>query len=110
MVEVTATVTTVTKMMRGWMESVPLNKIVGQTTLNSLRHLVDQLATFGSHFATTKWVDKHGFLRLFLNEDKMCLAARYNNLNCEQLAKLEILNPKIEDNIKGHEILQLQED
>ena len=36
MVEITATVTSITKMVRERMEAVPLDAIVGQPTLNSV--------------------------------------------------------------------------
>ena len=52
---ISATVTTITKMFRVKMEAFPLDAIVGQPTFNSIRHLVDQLAAFTSHFATTEW-------------------------------------------------------
>ena len=83
------------------MEIVPLNKIVGQPTLNSVHHLAEQLAT-------TKWSGKHGFPPLVLSEAKMRLTDGDNNFNCKQLANPELLNQKIEDNTKGSEILQLQ--
>ena len=34
-------VTNITKMVRGQMEIVPLDDIVGKSTLNSVRHLVE---------------------------------------------------------------------
>ena len=92
------------------MESILLDAIVGQPTLNSVRHLSEHLTTFASHFATTKWGVKHGLLPLILRKAKICLAAGDNSLDCERLDKPELLNPKIEDGTKGHELLQLQED
>ena len=80
MAAITATVTTITKMVRGRMEAVPLHAIVGQPTLNSMQHLVNQLAELASHFATTEWVGKHGFLQLVLTKTKMCLAAMIQDL------------------------------
>ena len=69
--EITITVTAITDMVRGWTESVPLDVIVGQTTLNAVRHLVEKLTTFASHFATNKWGGKHGFLPLVLSKASM---------------------------------------
>ena len=92
------------------MKSVLLEAIVGQPTLNSVQHLVKQLKTFASHFATTKWGGKRRFLPLVLSKAKMRLAAGDHNLDCKRLEKPEILNPRIEDSIKGREFLQLQED
>ena len=110
MAEITATVTAITKMMIGHMEAVPLDAIVLQPILNSVRHLVEQFANFASHLETTKWGDKHGFPPLVLSEDKMRLAAGYNNLDCKWLAKPNLLNPRIEGDTKGRKLLQLQED
>ena len=71
MAAITTTVNAITKMVRGRMEAVLIDKIVGQFTLNSLQHLVNQLATFASHFTTIKWGGKHGFLPLVLRKAKI---------------------------------------
>ena len=68
---------------------------------------MEQLATFESHFATTKWGGKHGLLPLVLSKAKMRLAAG-DNLDYKRIAKTKILNPKIKDNAKGRELLKLQ--
>ena len=109
MTAITATVTAITKMMKGRMEAVPLGAIVGQPTFNSVQHLAKKLATFASHFATTKWGGKHSFLPLALGEAKIRLTARDNYLNCERVSKPKIFNPKIEENSKVRKLLQLQE-
>ena len=102
MAEITATVTAITKMVRGRMEAVPLDAIVGQPTLNSVCHLVNQL--------TPEWGGKDGFLPLVLTETKMHLAAGIQDLECTRIKRPKLLNPKIEDNTKGRKLLQLQED
>ena len=55
MAAIVAKVTAITKMVRGGVESVPFDATVGQPNLNFVRHLVNQLAAFAIHFATTKW-------------------------------------------------------
>ena len=110
MATITATMTAITKMVRGRMEAVLLNSIVGQPNLNSVQHLVEQIADFTSHFGTTKWGGKHGFLPLILSKAKVRLAARDKTLDCKRLANPDILNPKMDDNKKGRNILQIQED
>ena len=110
MAAITTTVTAITEMVRGRTESILLNTTVGQPTLNSVQHLVEQLANFASHFATTKYCGKHGFLLLVLSEAKMQLATGDNNLDCERLNKTELLKPRIADSNKGRQLLQLQED
>ena len=97
MAEIMTIVTAITEMVRGRMEAIPLDTIVGKPTLQSVRHLVEQLATFASHFATTKWGGKHRFLPLVLSEFKMRLAAGNRNLDCERLKKPELLKPRIKD-------------
>ena len=87
--------TFITNMVRGRMESVLLDNIVGQPALHSVQHLVKQLATFTSHFATTKWGGKHRFLWLVLSEARMRPAAGNSNLDCKQLDKPELINPII---------------
>ena len=80
MAVITTTVTKITDMVRGQMESVSIDAIFGQPTLNSMQQLFNQLETFASHFTTTKWGGKHGFLPLVLSEAKMRPAAGNNNL------------------------------
>ena len=109
MAAITTTVTATNKIVRGRMEAVPLDKIVGQTNLNSIQHLVDQLAAFANHFANTKWGGKHGFLPLVLTKTKMRLVNRIQDLECGHIKRPELLNPKVEDDTKGRKILQLQE-
>ena len=75
MAATTATVTDINEMVRGRMEVVLINAIVGQPSLNFVRHLVEQLTTFASHFATTKWGGKHRFHPLVLNKAKIILTA-----------------------------------
>ena len=92
------------------MEAVPLDAIMGQPTLNSVRHLVEQLTAFASHFATTEWGGKHGFLLIVLTNTKILIAARNQNIECERIENPELLNPKIEDDTKGRKLIQFQED
>ena len=51
---ITATMTAITKMVRGGMEAVPLDAIMVHPTLNYVRHLVDQLAAFAINFSNTE--------------------------------------------------------
>ena len=83
---------------------------MGQPTLNFVRHLIDQLVELASHFAITEWGGKHGFLLLVLAETKMRLAAGIQDLKCGHMKRPKLINPKIDDDTKGREILQLQED
>ena len=71
MAAIKATLIAITEMVRGRMEAVPLDAIMGQPKIKSVRHLINQLSTFASPFATTKWVVKHGFLRLVLMEARI---------------------------------------
>ena len=103
-------VAAITDMVRVQMEAIPLDAIVGLPILHSVRQLVKQLATFASHLATTKWGGKHGFPLLVLSKAKMRPASGKNNLDCEQLNKPELINPRIEDITQGRELLQLQSD
>ena len=92
---ITTTVASITKMVSGRMEAAPLESIVGQPTLHSVRHLVEQLENFASHFATKKWVEKQGFLPLVLSEEKIRLDSGINNLYCKRLENPELLNTRI---------------
>ena len=110
MAVITAPVTAITKMVRGRMEAALLDAIVGQTNLNSVRHLVGQIATSASHLATTKWGGKNGFLLLVLTETKICLAAGIQDIKYGRIKRPKLLNLKIEYDTKGRGILQIQED
>ena len=110
MAAITETVTAITKMVRARMEAVPIDAIMGHHNLNSIRHLVDQLSSFVSNLATTKWGGKHGFLPLVLTDTKMRLADGIQDPKCRRIKRPELLNPKIEDDTKGHELVQIQED
>ena len=101
MAAITTTVTAITKMVRGRMEAVPFDAIFGQPTLHSVRHLAEQLTTFASHFATTKWGGKHRFLPLVISKAKMRPTAGNRKLDCGRLNKPELLKPIIEDSTQG---------
>ena len=83
------------------MESVLLDNIVGQPALHSVQHLVEKLTTFASHFATTKWGGKHGFLLIVLSNAKIRPASGNSNLDFEWLKKTDLLNPIIKDTTQG---------
>ena len=91
------------------MRAFLIHAIVGQPTLTSLQLVVKKIAIFAIHLVTTKWGGKHGFLPLVLSEAKMQLDARDNNLDWERHAKPKFLNPIIEDDTKGRNLIQLQE-
>ena len=63
----TSTVTAITEMVLSRMAAVPLDTIVGQPTLPTVRKLVEQLSAFAAHFHTTEWGGRHGHLELVLN-------------------------------------------
>ena len=104
MAEIKTDVAAITKMVRVRMEAVPLDAIFGQTTLHSVRHLAKQLTKFSSHFATTKWAGKYGFLHLFLSEANIRPAAGNNNLDYKWPKKLVLINSRIEDSTQGQEL------
>ena len=45
-----------------------------------------------------------------ITDTKMRLAARIQDLKCGHIKRPKLLNPKIEENIKGSDLLQIQED
>ena len=53
---------------------------------------------------------KHGLILLVITKTKMRLAAGNHNLDCKRLENTELLNPKIEENTKGRDLLHFQED
>ena len=95
MATIMAIVTNITAMVRGRMGAVPLNEIMGQPTLKSVRHPAKQLATFASHCATIKWGGKHNFLPFVLSKTKARFTAMDKNFDRKLIAKPNLLNPKI---------------
>ena len=83
----TTTVVAITYMVKGRMEAVPIDAVAGQPILHSVRHLAEQLATFASHFATTKWGGNHWFLTIVLSKANMILSTGKDNLYCKRLKK-----------------------
>ena len=110
MAVITTPVTAITKMVRGRMEYVPPDAMFVQTTLHSVRHIIEQLTTFASHFVTTKWGGNHGFLLLVLRKAKAIPASDNSNLEYERLKKPELLNPRIGDSTQNQYLLQFQVD
>ena len=108
MATITTTMNAITEMLRGHMGAVLLDAIVRQSTFNSVKHLVEQFASFVRHFVTTKWGGKHVFILIVLREAKIQLAARNKNCDCKRLENPKLLNPRIEYSTQGHKLLQLQ--
>ena len=109
MSSLTTTVTAITDIVRGRITAVPLDPIVGQPTLPAVRKLVEQLATFTSHFSTSAWGGKHGHLALVLDETTMRTITKNSALDCSRLKKPGLVHPSIAENTKGRDLLELQE-
>ena len=56
-----ATVVAIIKMMWAKFEANPLDHVIGQLNLGSVRQMVDQLAVIVINFSTTQWVGNHGY-------------------------------------------------
>ena len=110
MASITTTVTAITKMVRGHVVAVPINPIVVQPTLCTVHTLVEQLTAFASHFNTTTWGGRHGYLPLVLNQKIMRFVTTDNSLNCVRLKKPALAHPNIANNTKGRDLVQLKED
>ena len=50
------------------------------------------------------------FLLLVLTKTKVRLADGNQNFDCERIKNTELLNPKIEEDTKGSELLRFQEE
>ena len=88
----------------------PNELIFGQPTLPSVRTLVEQLAAFASHFDTTTWGGRHGYLPLVPDQKKMCLFTTDGSLNCAWLKKPALIHPNTANDTKGRDLVQFQED
>ena len=109
MASLTTTVTAITDIVRGRITAVPLDPIIGQPTLPAVRKIVEQLATFTSHFSTSAWGGKHGHLALVLDEKKMRAITNDGALDCSRLKKPGLVHPSIDGNTKGRDLLEFQE-
>ena len=74
--------TAIIEMVRRHMVAVPVDPIVSQPTLPTVRTLVEQLTAFAFHFDTTTWGGHHGYLLLVLNQQKRRLVTTDYSLNC----------------------------
>ena len=66
----TADIVAITEMVRAKFVANPLDRIVGQPSISSVRLLVKQLAKIVPSFKTTQWGGKHGHLKLALGIKK----------------------------------------
>ena len=58
----TSTLTAVTKLVRACRETVLVDQLISQPTHQSVHQPIDQLASFASHFSSSKWGGRHGYL------------------------------------------------
>ena len=107
MASITTTVTAITKMVRSRMVAFPIERIFGQPNLPTVRTLIEQLANFLSHFNTTTWGGRHGYLPLVINQAKV---TSDENLDCVQLKKPALIHPNIANYTKDRDLFQLKED
>ena len=110
MASITTTVTAITEMVHGRMVAVPIESIVSQQTLPAVRTLIEKLSAFASQFNTTTWGGRHSYLPLVLNQEKMRLVTSDESLDCTRIKKPSLIHPNIAIDIKGRDIVQLQED
>ena len=104
----TSTVTAITEMVRGKLEAVPFDPLIGQPTRHSVCHLIDQLAGFTSHFSSSHWGGHHGYLSLVLSNAEMRLVMGDAALDCARLPLPARINAQITDATVGRALLQLQ--
>ena len=110
MSDLTSTMTAITEMVRGRLEAVPFDPLIGQPTRHSVRHLIDQLAGFTSHFSSPHWGGRHGYLTLVISDAEMRPVMGDAALDCERLPLPERINAQITDATVGRALLQLQEE
>ena len=104
---ITSTVTDITEMVQGRLEAVPFDALIGEPTRHSVRHLIDQLASFTSHFSSSHWGGCHGYLSLVLSNAQMRLVMGDAALDCSRLPLPSRINTRITDATVGRALLQL---
>ena len=102
-------VTAITEMVQGRLEAVPFDPLIGQPTWHSVRHLINQLAGFISHFSSSHWGGGHGYLSLVLSDSEMRLVTGDAALDCSCLPLPARINARITYATVGRDLLQLQE-
>ena len=107
---ITSTVTAITEMVQGQLEAVPFDPLIGQPTRHSVRQLIDELAGFTSHFSSSHWGGRHGYLSLVLFDAEMRLVTGDAALDCSRLPLPAHINTRITDATVGHALLQLKEE
>ena len=103
----TTTLTAVTELVQVRLVAVPLDQLTGQPSQQLVFHLINQLADLSSHLSSSKWGGCHGFLPIFLTQEKMRLVANDSTLDCARIKTLTLINPAIKDTTKGRKLLQM---
>ena len=100
----------ITKMVRKKIGDEDFDQMISQPTSATIQLLITQIAEVESSFTTCQWKQKHGCLALVLDRTKMCFTIGINDLNCSPLAQSDAINPVIDNDMKGRELLALQEE
>ncbi len=85
----TADIVAITEMVRAKFVANPLDRIVGQPSISSVRLLVEQLAKIVASFKTTQWGGKHGHLKLALGIKKYKLVIKDPDLSEVDFGKIQ---------------------
>ena len=84
-------------------------KIVGHTTSVSIKILRTELAKVDSTFNTTQWGGTYWCLPLILAQDEMRYVAHDEHFHTCPMAKPNLVNSKIIDQVTGRKLVLLQE-
>ena len=97
----------ITEMVRAKFGDKDFDQVIGQPKSASIQLLITQLAEVASSF---QWRGNHGCLALILNDAEARATTGITDRDCSPLAQLDAINPVIDDNTTGREILKLQEE
>ena len=106
----TSTMTAITEIVRGQLNAVPFGPLIGQPNRHYVRHIIDQLTGFTSHFSSSHWWGRHGYLTFVLSEAEMRLVTGDATLDYARLPLTARINVKITDATVCRALLQLQEE
>ena len=106
----TSSCAVITKIVRAKFGYKDSGQMIVQPTSTSIQLRITQLAEVASSFSTRQWKGNYGYIALVLNETEMHFMSGINDLDCWPIAHPVTINPAIDDEKKGRELLKLQEE
>ena len=100
----------IAEMVRAKFGDTHFDKTVGQPTPAIIQLITTQISEVASSFFTRQWKGHHGYIAFVLDKPETRLLTGISDLACGPIPEPDAINPAIQDDTKGHNLLKLQED